>query len=110
LPKGSGCRSQAWFPTSCVERYHLGPVITESKVEFLRFVLPPGKSTGGTTKHAPGTIERVYILRGTVDVLVGGKTFSLTSGDAIVYRASVAHALLGTSTEPAEVYLVVERP
>ena len=101
---------QVTDPESLVERLHLGPVIGESHVEFVRFILPPGKSTGGFIGHAPGTIERVYVARGNVEILLSGKTFSLSPGDAIMYRASVPHPLAATGTEPAEVYLVVERP
>ena len=59
---------QVTDPESLVERFHLGPVIAESHVEFVRFVLPAGKSTGGVQGHAPGTIERIYVTRGQVAV------------------------------------------
>ncbi len=97
-------------PESAVQRSHLGPVSSESHVEFLRFLLPPGKSTGGFTAHAEGTVERIYIARGAVEILVGGKSFSLEQGDAIIYRASVTHALFARGEQHAEVYIVVERP
>jgi transcriptional regulator with XRE-family HTH domain len=97
-------------PESTIERYHLGPVITESKIEFLRFILPPGSSTGNSSEHEHGTIERVYVVRGRVEVIVGGKRFTLGPGDAAVYRASVAHGLHAPPDEAAEVYLVIERP
>jgi transcriptional regulator with XRE-family HTH domain len=97
-------------PESTIKRYHLGPVITNSKVEFLRFILPPGSSTGSFSEHEHGTIERIYVVSGTVEVLVGGKHFTLKAGDAAVYRASVAHGLFAPFDQSAELYLVIERP
>lgn len=94
---------------SLVERLNLGPVIAESHVEFVRFVMPSGSSTGGYTAHAVGTIERIYVARGTVEVALDGKTYTLSPGDAMIYRASVPHPFYAIGTEPAEVYLVVER-
>lgn len=97
-------------PESTIKRYHLGPVVTESNIEFLRFILPPGSSTGSSSEHEHGTIERVYVMQGRVEVVVGGKRFTLGTGDAAVYRAAVAHGLHAPPDEAAEVYLVIERP
>lgn len=97
-------------PETGVVRSHLGPLTAESKVEFLRMVIPAGESTGGFTAHASGTIERVYIAAGSVDIGVGAKIFRLESGDAILYRAAVTHSLKNPGDADAEIFLVVERP
>jgi quercetin dioxygenase-like cupin family protein len=97
-------------PQTGVMRSHLGPLMSRTKVEFVRLVIPPGASTGGFTAHTAGTIERIYLATGSVEILVAGKAWRLDAGDTIMYRASVAHELHSVGESHADVYLVVERP
>jgi transcriptional regulator with XRE-family HTH domain len=41
--------------------------------------------------HAGGTLETIFMLTGTLRIVVGDETFDLAAGDAFHFRADIAH-------------------
>lgn len=94
---------------SGVRRTTLGMLHDDSSVEFVRFELPPRTVSGTFAPHKPGTLERIYIERGALDVHFGDEQVSLKAGDSLSYEAAVSHSFANVSGKIAVLYLVIER-
>lgn len=94
---------------SGVRRTTLGMLHEDSSVEFVRFELPPRTVSGTFAAHKPGTLERIYVERGTLDVHFGDEQVSLKAGDTLSYEAAVRHSFANVSRRIAVLYLVIER-
>jgi transcriptional regulator with XRE-family HTH domain len=88
----------------------LGPAAPGSRIDFVRYQIPPSTVLGPSTAHAPGTVEHMHVVTGTVRVTVGDETAELTAGDSCSCRTDAPHGVenLDPSTE-ALIYLIVER-
>jgi transcriptional regulator with XRE-family HTH domain len=91
-------------------RQNFGPALTGSKVEFLRYIVPPHTTAGPFAAHAINTIEHVHLAAGTIRVVVGDAAVMLEAGDSCSCRADAVHLFdnAGGDVE-ALIYLVVER-
>ncbi|MFO0664492.1 MAG: XRE family transcriptional regulator [Polyangiaceae bacterium] len=96
LASGDGAfKSRALFPFD-------GP----RKAEFYELKLTPqGKELADP--HAPGTVENLVVTEGKVTIRVGNEMHELSTGDAIVFEADVAHAYENPHDAPAVMYLVM---
>ncbi len=94
---------------SGVERTSLGRQFDESAVEFVRFTLPPSTASGIFVPHRPGTLERIHIERGTINVAFGDEQLTLRDGETLAFEASVTHSLANVGKKTAVLYLVIER-
>ena len=72
-------------------------------LQAVELVLAPGR-LGETAAHAGE--EWIYVVSGTIEADVNGRTVSLGAGDAIQFRAEVPHALGNPSAEAATVLVV----
>jgi transcriptional regulator with XRE-family HTH domain len=88
----------------------LGAGAPGSRIDFVRYHIPPSTVLGPSEPHAPGTVEHVHVAAGTVRVTVGDETAELTAGDSCSCRADAPHGMENPdpSTE-ALIYLIVER-
>lgn len=88
----------------------LGPATLGSRIDFVRYQIPPATTFGPAAAHAPGTIEHVYVASGALRVTVGDETAELSAGDSCSCRTDVPHGVENPdpSTE-ALIYLIVER-
>ncbi len=88
----------------------LGPAAPGSRIDFMRFQIPPSTALGPSTAHAPGTVEHMHVAMGTVRVTVGDETAELAAGDSCSCRTDAPHAVENPDPSvEAIVYLVVER-
>jgi mannose-6-phosphate isomerase-like protein (cupin superfamily) len=94
---------------SGVQRITLGAQYAGTNVEFVRFKLPRRTVSGTFAAHAAGTVERVYVERGTVQVKFGDQFVALRAGDTLLYEAAVPHSFANLNDKVAIVYLVIER-
>lgn len=94
---------------SGIRRETLTPLVADSSVEFLRFVLPAGATAGPFAAHGPGTIERLVVDSGTVRATFGGQTAMLGAGDSGTATAGCSHQFENVGGEEAVLYLVIER-
>jgi transcriptional regulator with XRE-family HTH domain len=88
----------------------LGPAAPGSRIDFVRYQIPPSTVLGPSTAHAPGTVEHVHVATGTVRVTVGDETAELAAGDSCSCRTDVPHGV--ENPDPlaeALIYLIVER-
>ena len=91
-------------------RQSFGPAIAGSKVEFLRYVVPPHTTAGPFGAHAWGTIEHIHLAAGVVRVAVGDDAVSLEAGDSCSCLADAMHLFDNARGDvEALIYLVVER-
>jgi transcriptional regulator with XRE-family HTH domain len=57
--------------------------------------------------HAPGTVENLVIVEGTLDLVVGKETHHLEAGDAILFEADVPHTYANAGAKECVMYLVM---
>ena len=88
----------------------LGPALSGSRIDFVRYRIAPSTALGPSAAHAPGTIEHVHVAAGTIRVTVGDETADLSAGDSCSCRTDVPHGV--ENPDPATealIYLVLER-
>ena len=72
--------------------------------------LEVGGSTGAQP-YAHGDSEELFVvLRGTVQLELGGELFELEPRDSIDYRSSTPHRIANVGDEPAEVMWIISPP
>lgn len=85
----------------------LFPFDEERKVEFYELKIGPHHSEKADA-HAPGTFENLIVTKGELKIsLAGQPPIPLKEGDALYFRADVAHAYENTTGREATVYLVM---
>jgi transcriptional regulator with XRE-family HTH domain len=88
----------------------LGPAIPDSRIDIVRFQIPPATSLGQAAAHAPGTVEHMHVAAGTVRVTVGDETADLVAGDSCSCRTDVPHEVVNPDpSAEALIYLIAER-
>jgi transcriptional regulator with XRE-family HTH domain len=88
----------------------LGPGGPGSRIDFVRYQIPPSTVLGPAAAHTAGTVEHMHVAAGTVRVTVGDETAELSAGDSCSCRTDAPHGMENPdpSTE-ALIYLIVER-
>lgn len=76
------------------------------KITFKKRVLYPGASIG---YHLQKEDEVYYIMNGSGTMEMNGKTFSITSGDAILTRGGSSHGLKATGENDLDIIIVYEK-
>jgi transcriptional regulator with XRE-family HTH domain len=88
----------------------LGPSAPGSRVDFVRYRIPPSAVLGPAAAHTAGTVEHMHVAVGTVRVTVGDETAELSEGDSCSCRTDAPHAVENPDpSAEALIYLVVER-
>jgi transcriptional regulator with XRE-family HTH domain len=88
----------------------LKPEAAGSRIDIVRFQIPPATSLGPAAAHAPGTVEHMHVAAGTVHVTVGDETADLAAGDSCSCRTDVPHEVVNPDpSAEALVYVIVER-
>jgi mannose-6-phosphate isomerase-like protein (cupin superfamily) len=89
---------------------NLGPGIPGSRIDFVRYQIPPSTFLGPAAAHAPGTMEHMHVAAGTVRVTVGDETAELSAGDSCSCRTDAPHGVENPDPSiEALIYLIVER-
>lgn len=70
----------------------------------------PGGSTGDEPYTHGDSEEVFFVVRGEVELHLGGETFELGPGDSVQYRSSTPHRVHNLGSEPAEVLFVITPP
>ena len=88
----------------------VGPAGPGSRIDFVRYQIPPSTVLGPAAAHAPGTVEHMHVVAGTVRVTVGDETAELAAGDSCSCRTDAPHAIENPDpSAEALIYLIVER-
>ena len=84
----------------------LFPFDKPRRVEFYELRL---RSLGeeAAKPHPPGTLENLVIARGEIEIVVEGQRYPLAVGDAIQFKADVAHTYRTVGQTEAIMYLVM---
>ena len=89
---------------------NLGPSVPGSRIDFMRFQIPPATVLGPSAAHTPGTVEHVYVDTGTIRVTVGDETAELFAGDSCSCRTDVPHGVENPDPSAAAlIYVILER-
>ena len=72
--------------------------------------LDPGGSTGAEPYSHGDSEELFVVLRGTVQLELGGETHELEQGDSIDYRSSTPHRISNVGDDLAEVMWIISPP
>jgi transcriptional regulator with XRE-family HTH domain len=89
---------------------NLGPVGPDSRIDFVRYHIPPSTVLGPAAAHASGTFEHVHVATGTVRITVGDETAELYAGDSCSCRADAPHGVENPDrSAEALIYVIVER-
>jgi transcriptional regulator with XRE-family HTH domain len=96
---------------SGAKRDTFGPRLPGSKVEFLRYVVPPRRVAGPFAAHAHGSIEHMHLAAGSVRAVFGSEAVTLEAGDSCTCFADAAHRFDNREGKvEAHIYIVVEEP
>jgi transcriptional regulator with XRE-family HTH domain len=88
----------------------LGPAAPGSRIDFVRYQIPPSTILGPSAAHTPGTVEHMHVATGTVRVTVGEETAELAAGDSCSCRTDAPHGVENPDPSiEALIYLIVER-
>ncbi len=95
--------------SSGAKRESFGPAPTGSRVQFLRYTVPPSMLAGPFPAHARGTIEHVHVVSGAVRIVFGDDAVRLKEGDSCSCVADAPHSFDNTHGKKEVVmYLVIE--
>ena len=104
-------RAEFIDPKSGARRNSLGPSLPGSRVEFLRYAVPPHTVAGPFAPHASGTIEHMHLAKGRLRAVFGIDEVMLEAGDSCACAADTPHRFDNRKNKvEALIYLVVERP
>jgi quercetin dioxygenase-like cupin family protein/DNA-binding transcriptional regulator YiaG len=105
LRRGEGAGGQHPAPWES-----LGPAAPGSRIDFVRYQIPPSTVLGPSAAHASGTVEHMHVAAGTVRVTVGDETAELSAGDSCSCRTDAPHGVENPHPSAAAlIYLIVER-
>jgi len=104
LRRGEGAGGQHPAPWES-----LGPAASGSRIDFVRYHIPPSTALGPSAAHASGTFEHMHVAAGTVRVTVGDETAELSAGDSCSCRTDAPHGVENPDpSAEALIYLIVE--
>ena len=69
-----------------------------------------GHRQGGVEYTHGDSQELLYVLDGTVELMLGGERYTLTGGCTMEYRSSVAHGLTNVGTGTARLLWIISPP
>ena len=88
----------------------LAPETRGSRINFVRYRIPPSTALGPSAAHASGTIEHMNVASGTVRITVGDEVAELSAGDSCSCRTDAAHGIENPDpSAEALIYLILER-
>ena len=101
------------YPAASIRTRQRGTVRTRNLlpetipgIEAERMELPVGAQMSGIP-HTPGTREYLTCERGRVQLVAGGRVFTLEPGDVVVFRGDQRHSYRNAGRERAVAYSVV---
>ncbi len=89
----------------------VGKVLPDSLsgIDIERIALPRGKTMGGVP-HTAGTREYLFCERGSVELAASGTSWTLGTGDAVVFRGDQRHSYRNRGGGESVAYSVVLLP
>lgn len=91
-----------------VRREHLEPGVKGSRLEFVRYVLPPATEIT-IPAHAEGSIDHAQVIRGILTVWAGDESLEAEAGDTVVFSSDRPHGCRNAGSTEAALTLIIER-
>lgn len=96
-------------PISGARHDSFRPTVAGTRIEFLRYEVPPRSIAGPFAGHASGTLEHMHLAAGCIRATFGTDTVMLQTGDSCTCIADASHSFDNRDSEvPALIYIVVE--
>jgi transcriptional regulator with XRE-family HTH domain len=95
-------------PGSGVVRHGLRSELFDRELELAWYELPAGESSGELRPNKQGVVEQSIVLRGRVEVVIGGMVHRLGVGDSIVYGPQTTTEYRNPTGEPSELLLLID--
>ena len=95
-------------PRSGVERHLLSPSLVRHGIEISWIVVPPGQSSGVIPPQAPGTVEHITVVRGSLRCRLGANEVVLAEGDLLTFPGDVEQVFSNHDKKPSRGLLVID--
>lgn len=103
-------RKEVIDPKSGAKRVSFRPALIGSKIEFMRYTVPPHTVAGPFAAHAEGTIEHMHVAAGRIRAQFGAEEAQLEAGDCCTCLSDTPHVFDNSKSKvPALLYIVAER-
>lgn len=94
-------------PETGFERRSLSPLFPDRRVDFARNSLPPG-ACAAFPPHRRGVDEYLYVVSGSLVVVVDGARFEVGPGSSLYYHGYVPHEFRNETDAPAVFFVVID--
>lgn len=95
---------------SGAKRDSFRPAMTGSKIEFMRYTVPPYTVAGPFAAHDEGTIEHMHVASGRIRAQFGTEEAQLEAGDCCTCLSDAPHLFDNSKNKVAALlYIVAER-
>mgnify|MGYP000597254839 CR=1 FL=1 len=101
-------RSSLVDPSNGVVRRGLRSELVDRDLELAWYELPPEASTGELRPNMEGVLEQLVVLRGRVEVVLGGTPHRLSIGDSITYAPQTTMEYRNPTAEPCEILILID--
>ncbi len=101
-------RSSLVDPSNGVVRRGLRSELVDRDLELAWYELPPEASTGELRPNMDGVLEQLVVLRGRVEVVLGGTPHRLSIGDSITYAPQTTMEYRNPTAEPCEILILID--
>ncbi|EDM77700.1 transcriptional regulator, XRE family with cupin sensor [Plesiocystis pacifica SIR-1] len=95
-------------PDTQVVRHGLRSSLLDRNLELAWYELPAGESSGEMGANLPGMVELATVVEGSVEVVLGGRSFELELGDSITYGPQSTTEYRNPGDEPAQILLLID--
>ncbi|WED22543.1 XRE family transcriptional regulator [Vibrio sp. JC009] len=87
--------------------YSIFPFSPTSGYEVVYAVFKPGCSYTDPTSHENSTTEQIFVHQGTLDLIVGKKTYAINEGSSITFDSKDAHTYTNTGDTDVNALIIV---
>ncbi|HEY1975255.1 MAG TPA: XRE family transcriptional regulator [Candidatus Baltobacteraceae bacterium] len=91
------------------EAKYLAPHVEASKVTFVYGEMQHGAESDLISSHGAGSIERTYVVHGSLELTVGSETAVIDAGDSCTYAGDRPHRLANVGDGVVAWFNVIER-
>lgn len=89
-----------------VERHALSPEMLRRGLELVAYTLPPRTSAGEMAPNRPGLLEHVTVVRGSLTLVLAGRSLVLGKGDGATYGPQVTVEYRNDGRAPCQFILL----
>ena len=94
-------------PETGFERRSLSPLFPDGRVDFARNYLPAG-ACAAFPPHRRGVDEYLYVVSGSLVVVVDGARFEVGPGSSLYYHGYAPHEFRNETDAPAVFFVVID--